>query len=205
MKSLGVLASLLAILALAFPIAAAELTSAPLDPTMFREGELVRSAQGFGAWTLTCDTVIKLQKKYCSLSLQAHDAEGKLAVGLIVSTGDDGRPAALLRTPPGVAIVGGVTVAMKPPEGAKRKPHDSFSRRVDFVRCDPATCSAIWSLAPDEIAGLHAGDTLTFAFQRPRQVALNSPQSVVAPKALTAVEASVSAEGFADAIGASLR
>lgn len=182
----------------------AELASAPLDASMFREGELVRSAQAFGAWTLTCDTVVKLQKKYCSLSIQADDADGKIAVGLVVSTGDDGRPAALLRTASGVVISGGVTVAMKPPEGAKRKKHDSFSRQVDFVRCDKATCSAIWTLAPDEIAGLNAGDVLTFRFQRPREIVLNSPRSIVAPKSLFAVEADVSAAGFSEAIGASL-
>jgi invasion protein IalB len=185
-------------------VTAAELASPPLDPSMFREGELVRSAQAFGAWTLTCDTVVKLQKKYCSLSIQAGDADGKVAVGLIVSTGDDGRPAALLRTASGVALPGGVTVAMRPPDGAKRKRHDSFSRQVDFVRCDKATCSAVWTLAPDEIAGLNAGDVLTFRFQRPLEIVLNSPRSVVAPKALLTVDAGVSAAGFSDAIGASL-
>lgn len=184
---------------------AAELIGAPLDPSMFRDGELVRSAQPFGAWTLTCETAVKLQKKYCSLSIEGNDADGKTAVGLIVSTGDDGRPAALLRTASGVAISGGVTVAMRPPEGTKRKPHDSFSRRVDFVSCDKATCSAVWSLAPDEIAGLNAGDMLTFRFQRPRAFALNGPGSLAAPKSLLAVGAAVSAAGFADAIGASLR
>ena len=145
----------LAFLACAAPAAAQQanaLASAPVDVTLFREGEVLRSNRVFGAWTLTCDEIPRMHQRYCSLAAPVLDAKGRSAATLVVSTGDDGRPAALLQTPLGVGLGLGAQFSITPGglAGAVngKGPRE---RHIDFVRCDRASCAAVWTLVPEEI------------------------------------------------------
>ena len=182
----------------------AELASPPIDISMFREGEVVRTKRQFSGWSLVCDDIARLHQRYCSLSNEARDADGLVQVALIVSTGDDGRPAALLRISPGVAISSGVLLSFALPSLKKQNSVESVNRRIDFVRCDVDACSAVWALTPKEIVGLNSGAVLRFRFQRVR---LTSPFAVhaVTPESSVAIDATMSASGFADAIQESVR
>ncbi len=181
------------------------LASAPIDVAMFREGEVQRTQRPFGAWLLSCDEVPKLHQRYCSLSTAVRDARGQTMATLYVSTGDDGRPAALLQAPLGIALGQGASFAILPGNlaaSAKAKP--IAPRHVDFVRCDAKACAAVWTLVPAEIAGLNGGGALSLKF---RVLTSLPPFGPVAPRpdAGMAVEASNSGAGFAEAIKASVQ
>jgi len=183
---------------------AGDLASAPVDVTMFRDGEVNRSTRQFGSWSLVCDEIPRLRQRYCSLSTQPRDAAGQPVATLIVSTGDDGRPAALLRAPVGLSIGSGLLLLIEPPARAGAKAPERASRRLDFIRCDAGACLALWSLSAAEIDGLNAGGTLRLRYQRAQRLPLFALR-VGAPENYVLTEAAMSGGGFAEAVQASIK
>jgi invasion protein IalB len=188
MRSAGLL---VAAVLLASPARAAEaaplLASAPVDATVFRDGEVRRTAEPFGRWTLVCDGIPRLGHKFCSLRSDTVELGGA-PVSLLVSTGDDGRPAALLRLPFGLSLPYGLQVT---PLGPSR----AIPRRVPVAVCSAGGCEAVWTLGPDEIAALRSGAGLRVAVRGWR---FDGP----APAPVAAI---VAGNGFAGAVAASLR
>ena len=193
------------VLALFFagPARADELTSAPIDRSIFREGAVERSQRQFGAWTLVCDEVKSLSKRFCSLATEPQDAGGQSAASLVVSTGDDGKPAALLRTPVGVNIAAGVEIAVDAP-AAKGKPAARLAKRIDYLSCESASCVVIWSVSPQELAALNDGGAIRMRYERVREIPLFALR-IAAPQRSLAVEALAKGAGFKDAVTASLK
>jgi len=187
------------------PPSGAALASAPIDVGMFREGEVQRTTRNFAAWSLTCDEIPKLHRRYCSLSAPVVDAGGRVVALLLVSSGDDGRPAALLKAPVAISLRDGATVTVEaaaPSEASKVKSRGP--RRVDFVRCDRSACVAVWTLVPEEVMGLNAGGMVHVKFRAEPRLPVFSSLAVT-PAASSVVDASVSGAGFADAIQASVK
>ena len=181
-----------ALVAAASGIAAAQplLASAPVDASVFRDGEVQRSAKLFGRWILVCDSIARLGHKFCSLRSAPVQFAGA-AVDLLVSTGDDGRPAALMRLPFGVWLPAGLTVD---PLG----PGHAAARRVPVAMCGSAGCEAVWTLTAAEITALRTGSGL--------RLSARLGQSGIASGRLPfAVAVTVPAHGFAEAVTASLR
>lgn len=168
------------------------LASAPIEPAMFRDGEVRRSAEVYGQWTLVCDAIPRLGHRFCSLNA-APTPIGTGTIALTVSTGDDGRPAALLRTPFGLSLPFGVRV--KAHADGPGEPE----RRIPMALCSATACEAIWSLSPGDIAALRSGRGLRIAVQGWRFGGFSRAKAAPAP-----VYATIDGRGFADAVAASL-
>jgi invasion protein IalB len=182
-----------------------ELASPPIDVSILRDGEVTRTTGNFGAWTLVCDEVPRLRQRFCSLSTELRDTGGQIVATLIVSTGDDGRPAALLRAPFGVSIGSGLLFMIEPPTSAgASKTAEGTSRRLEFVRCEQDACLAVWSLTAKEIIGLTAGGALRLRCKHIQSVPPFAFH-VVTPQNSITVEAATPGGGFAEAVQASLK
>ncbi len=180
-----------------------ELTSAPIDRTIFRDGAVERSQRAFGAWTLVCDEVKSLQKRFCSLATEPMDSDGRPGASLVVSTGDNGKPAAILRTPVGVDIAAGVEIAIDAAPG-KAKGAAPASKTIDYLRCGAGDCVAIWTLSQIEIGALNAGGAIRIRYRRVRELPLYALHIADAQRsALT--ETIARGAGFKDAVTASLK
>ena len=169
------------------------LASAPIDTAMFRDGEVRRTADPYAAWTLVCDAIPRLGQRFCSLSA-APVALGAASVALTVSTGDDGRPAALLRLPLGLSLPFGVHI--KPLGSGRGEPE----RRVPVALCSAASCEAVWSLGPGDIAALRTGSGLRISVRTWRFGLPGRHDAGDAP-----LTATIDGHGFAEAVAASLR
>lgn len=178
--------------------AADVLASAPIDPTMFRDGEVRRSADPYGAWTLVCDAIPRLGHRFCSLSGAPTPVgaapDGAATLALTVSTGDDGRPAALLHLPLGLSLPFGVRIKPLAPSGGESE------RRVAIALCSATGCEAVWSLSPGDLAALRAGPGLRITVRGWRFGFPRRHDGAPAP-----VAATIDGRGFADAVAASLR
>ena len=98
--------------------------------------------------------------------------------GLIVSTSDEGRPAALIHLPHGVALSQGVEVVAGPPAGsaalrekapgggksAGKPRQNAAALKLAFPSCDAQGCMTLWNLTPGAnrraSGGRHAADTV---------------------------------------------
>jgi invasion protein IalB len=179
---------------------ALQLSSAPFDRSLFRDGEVRRLGGQFGRWTVVCDEITRMKQRYCSLRVLVADAAGHEVAVLDVSTGDDGRPAALLHLPLGVVLPDGVEVAGQgDAEGKKPAP----SRRLSIAACDMRECQAVWSFATAEFQALTKGRGLTLRYRVLATMAVPVLRQQGASR--VAVSGVIPADGFATAIQASLR
>ena len=109
-----------------------------IDRGVFKEGEVRRLEGHFRSWRIVCDEVVRLKQRFCSLSTIGADAAGRPVAGLIVSTSDEGRPAALIHLPHGVALSQGVEVVAGPPAGSaalrEKAPGGGKSRQAPAER-----------------------------------------------------------------------
>lgn len=171
------------------------LTSAPYDLSLFREGETRRMRARYGRWTVVCDEIMRLNSRYCSLSTAVTDASGAAVARLDVSTDEAGRPAGLLLLPHGTLLDRPTTLRPVRPEG-------TAARVLRVARCDAADCAAVWALAASDVAALRrAGLVLAYRLSaRP-----DLPGAWLGPGDIRAVTGLVPAEGFAEAVAASLR
>ncbi|MDX7950024.1 invasion associated locus B family protein [Lichenihabitans sp. Uapishka_5] len=169
------------------------LASAPVEIGLFRDGEVQRSTETHGGWTVVCDLVPRLKHRFCSLRA-APVAIGSAKVALTVSTGDDGRPAALLRLPFGLSLPYGVWITAMNAAGRGK------ARRIPVALCSADACEAVWSLDSDEIAALHRGKGLQVSVQGWRFTPLGKANTGPAP-----ISTLVAAQGFAEGVATSMR
>lgn len=169
--------------------AAELLASAPIDTAVFRDGEVRRSATPYGRWTLVCDAIPRLGRRFCSLRA-APATLGAGTLDLTVSTGDDGRPAALLHLPLGLSLPFGVHV----------KAAGGGDRRIPIALCSAKACEAVWSLGAGDIAALRAGPGLKITVQGWHFAVPGRHDPAPAPAA-----AVIGSDGFTEAVAASLR
>jgi invasion protein IalB len=187
-----------------------------IDRSVFREGEVRRFEGHFKSWRVVCDEVARLKQRFCSLSTMGADAAGRPVAALIVSTSDEGRPAALIHLPHGVALRQGLEVVAGPPawsaehqekapgkekRAAKPKEKPGEALKLTFPSCDAQGCMTLWNLTPAQISALQAGSTLQIRFSMvPARNFWLTPQAGRAPSPVSVV---VDGAGFGDAVRAS--
>ncbi len=62
-----------------------------------RPGEVRRTIQPFGAWTLVCDEDLKKRKRICNVSQQIVDASGAVVFSWSLAGTEDGAPVMIVR------------------------------------------------------------------------------------------------------------
>jgi len=192
-------------------------TSVAIDPSLFREGAIKRFSGTHDGWTYVCDEVAKMKKRFCSLRTTARDSTGKVVAALTVSTGEDGRPAALLRmaaasfNEAGIEVTGllGEAGGADPAPlktGAKpvAKAKAPLAVKVHPASCKAEVCDLIWTLPADHIAALSGGAGLQLRYTTPAP-GVPSLASALKAGANTTVVIVVPAKGFAAAVDASVK
>ena len=186
------------------------LTSPAIDATLYRDGAITRFSGQHDAWRYVCDEVKQLKQRFCSLRTDVRDISGALLAEMTVSTGEDGRPAALLRmasnqlTDDGVDIVSGPPPAMGAPGQQPGQPKAAKKTvyRVYPAACESGVCQLIWTLQPGQIAALNSGAGLLMRYAvAPSGVA----PAISAPKSPPTIEANIRGAGFVTALADSLK
>ena len=131
-------------------------TSPAFDSKVYNPDAVAQSRKDFGHWTLVCADIQGLNRRFCNVTSLASAPDGKFFVAIVVSTTDDGKPAAILRMPLLVSLREGVEVATSAASAAKTKTKlaKAANRRVDFVNCEQQLCTSILPLAPTDLAAL---------------------------------------------------
>ena len=176
------------------------LASPAIDANLFRAGEVTRLQRDFGGWRMVCDEVKKLRQRFCSLRSFAYDSHGKPVADIVVSTADNGRPAALLTLPYGVSLTRPVAI-FTAPKGGKGK-----AARIDMrpVMCADDGCKIVWALTGADIAALRGGADFHVVFAA--TPALNDfPGPVLVQRNAQVVDGRVIGAGFDEAVLASLQ
>jgi invasion protein IalB len=194
------------------------LTSAAVDPTIYRDGEVQRFSTTYGEWTIVCDEVTRLRQRFCSLRTAIVDSEGRSRAQLTVSTGQDGRPAALVRMLATLVRGGSLEISvssaapvvptpLKTSGAGKSKPAPPApSTQLRPVTCDADICAMIWTLKPEQIAALNDGSGLVLlATSAATSAAASLGVALMAPNNGAAVRLTVRAEGFAQAVSRSVQ
>jgi hypothetical protein len=185
------------------------LTSQAIDPSLFREGAVRRFSGQAAAWTYVCDEVPQLKQRFCSLRSMIKDNTGAAIARITVSTGENGRPAALLEMAQSELTETGIEITLRPvapkadPKGAA-KAKAAVPYRVFSAACAKGTCQLIWTLPPDHVAALNSGSGLKIRYQRPGAAA-SSLAAALKPGAPATNEAIIDATGFAAAVDASVK
>lgn len=179
---------------------AGAVASAPVDPRIFREGQIRRLSGTFGAWTAVCDEIAGLNRRYCSLYADLRGPGG--GARMTVSTGDDGRPAALLRAPHGLILSRPIHLryARQGAVGAGAR----FDRPLRPFACDRQGCVIVWTLGAVELERLRRGDALSLHYFRWRQPPYASAE-LASPRHHIAQQLTVPGRGFAEAVAAALK
>lgn len=188
----------------------APLTSAAIDASIFREGEVQRTTNTHAAWTVVCDEIARLKQRFCSLRTPIKHASGELAAVLTVSTGQDGRPAAMLKIASALVASGHVAltpIAAETPvtAAARQKPKPLPTSRIKPLTCDKGACTLIWTLTADQIAALNAGAGIRIVATPAADLsslATLAPGKQAVPKT---TELTISPNGFAAAVATSMR
>ena len=171
----------LLILATIFTSAAAQTpTPAPEPaPAPAPQGETgVIAGQRFGAWVLACPSS-QQAKAACFLVQNVHEALSRKVVFVwLIQYDDEGRLLGAFRLPSGVFVNRGLIMKTDP---------KSDGLRVEYTRCDPAECQAVFSITDDLAKQLGATKAVTVA------VSLTSGQTV---------NVELNMDGFAAALAA---
>ena len=171
----------LLILATIFTSAAAQTpTPAPEPaPAPAPQGETgVIAGQRFGAWVLACPSS-QQAKAACFLVQNVHEALSRKVVFVwLIQYDDQGRLLGAFRLPSGVFVNRGLIMKTDP---------KSDGLRVEYTRCDPAECQAVFSITDDLAKQLGATKAVTVA------VSLTSGQTV---------NVELNMDGFAAALAA---
>jgi invasion protein IalB len=186
------------------------LSSQAVDPSIYRDGEVKRFSSKHGQWVVVCDEITRLKQRFCSLRSAIVGADGGRVGELTVSTGQDGRPAALLKMFTS-DIRGGeltitiakalpsrpATVSTTPQVKTKKvKSETAATTRLRPAACDAGTCTLIWTLKPEQIRALNDGIGLELSV---------TPGASLLPNQHVATRLVVSAEGFKEAVEQSIR
>ena len=170
---------------------------------LFREGE-VRHLQGtFKDWRASCDEVTRLKQRFCSLYGKGRAADGSILLGVVITTNDEGKPAAMLEIPLGIRLSSDIEVSvsgLEPSRKAKGGPAFEAPTRLRVVRCSPDRCMTLWRLTQTQIAALNGTGVLQIVFKAPR--ARYGWDNLSQPAADKTVRASIASEGFRETMRA---
>ena len=174
-----------------------------IDRDLFREGE-VRHLRGvYKEWLSVCDEVPRLKQRFCSLYGKGRSLEGRILLGIVVTTSDDGRPAAMLKMPLGIRLSSDVEVSignsgsLKTTKGLAKA--DTLTR-LRIVRFDLNYCMTLWQLTPLQIAALSGHGALRISFKVPQ--ARFKWTTLSPPAEDKIVEASILSDGFRETLSA---
>lgn len=189
----------LALILALFPIAArsqtVELVSPAIDRDLFRPGEVTRSTRDYAKWNIVCDEVRKLKQKFCSLRTIGLDATGLPLVNMVVSTGDNGRPAALVSLPFGITLARRIVVTSPGVRGKAPPVKLEFTASA----CTPEGCNFVWPLSNADIGNLRSGAGFEVSFYVARHD--NTPGDPYARhRQAVLVSARILAAGFNEAV-----
>jgi invasion protein IalB len=133
------------------------------------------SVQQFGSWVMTCPG----GKANCILMQQLSETLSRNVVFVwLLQYDDSGNLMSVFRTPSGVFIKPGLQIRM---DSSKQ------SLKVDFERCDPGQCQAVFSIPGDLLKQISAAKTLSVS------LALTTGQTV---------DVALKMDGFSGAIAA---
>ena len=187
----------------------AAIASAPIDPAIFRDGEVRRLTGAFGVWNVVCDEVIRQSRRYCSLKAQLTGQESRAHI--TISTGDDGRPAAILLVPHGIVlsrpIVLRFAAGASPKTLANRASPQHlilYQRPLRMLNCSREACQIVWTLHPAELMHLRRGDHLSlgyFIWRRQKGISATLDD----PRTHAGSTLGVTGKGFAEAVQAALK
>jgi hypothetical protein len=198
------------------------LTSAAIDRTIYRDGEVTRFASVNGDWRIVCDEVKRLRHRFCSLRSLIIGADGAVVASITVSTGQDGRPAGLINMYE-VYARGGLVISvpnaetmpaaqtpmtqapMKTTPKGKSKTAASVptaETRLTPVKCAQGACTLVWTLKPEQIAALNGGLGLQLIAKPSQDLASTAPLQTAGP---AISKLFISGHGFKDAVEVSVR
>ncbi len=189
-----------AVLPTASSWAGGALATAPIDYSLYREGEVQRSERLFAGWLLTCDEIPRLRERFCSLRSVARSADGTVVAAVAISTDEQGRPAALVTLPFGTSLRSGAIVLSERPRSKRDKPR-AITLRAS--QCGGLGCQAFWSVTSDDIGDLRAGNAVQLTFNMTSRPPTLSDVALSAP--LKTVTGTLDAVGFASALEASTK
>lgn len=207
---------------------APSLATAAVDTTLYREGEVRRRNERFGAWSLDCDEIVRLHRRFCSLRTLAFSASGTAIAKLTVSTDANGNPAALINLPLGVNLSRPVDISPsislvlgKPSPAVELSTKEIYRQdkssknksssintkilqaRVSISLCDQTGCHAVWSLSAADIAALRAGAEIRLSYDfnehSKGSFELSTHNKFYSESGI------IASDGFSDAIQASLK
>ena len=184
-----------------------------------REGDVRRISGTFRSWRVVCDENARLHVRFCSLFGAGRDKAGRILVRAIVTTDDNGEPAALLHLPVSVGVGSPVEIAAVPaPTQDQPKTTPMETRRMDVliengksryqpqrlvvVSCDSKSCVTLWRLSAEQINTMNVGGTLHIRFSLMTGPAFGPDTTAKASP--VPVEAVIDGVGFADAVNASM-
>jgi invasion protein IalB len=175
-----------------------------INRDVFKEGAVRRTEASFENWRVVCDEVTAERRRFCSLFGSGKTVDGSMVGGIVVTTTREGRPAAMLHLPYGVALRAGVTIAATPGLTAAGSRRDKNNRPVKlvFVLCDTQGCMTLWPLTAAQLNALMTGGTLTVRFKSMTVARMAGPTPVLAGAAER--EMAISGLGFSEAVKASL-
>lgn len=134
-------------------------------------------SEQFGNWVLTCPD--PSTKANCILMQQLTEALSRNVVFVwLMQYDNSGNLMSVFRTPSGVFIKPGLEITM---DSAKQ------NLRVDFERCDPGQCQAVFSIPGDLLQQISTAKALSVA------ISLTSGQKVDVP---------IKMDGFSGAVAA---
>jgi invasion protein IalB len=170
--------ALLALGLVAAPLAGAMAVEAPTPPP--KPASLASDSgqpQQFGSWVITCPGA--QAKANCVLMQQLTETLSRNVVFVWLLQYDNaGNLMSVFRTPSGVFIKPGLEIKM---DTSKQ------NLRVDFERCDPGQCQAVFSIPGDLLRQLSSAKALSVA------ISLTSGQTVDVPLKM---------DGFSGAVAA---
>ena len=212
------LLSVLVVSAQPAPAPATPLTSVAIDPGLFRDGAIKRFSGTHEAWTYVCDEVAKMKKRFCSLRSHVIGPDGRVVAALTISTGEDGRPAALLAMAGSSFNETGIEVSAKVEptlaqhankqqlsvDSAKPNKSKLAAMRLYPAACQENICQMIWTLPQEHIRALSSGVGLRLRFT-PATAGVSPLASALRQNSVDPIEAAIDARGFAAAVDASVK
>ena len=173
----------------------AELATPAIDRDLFRPGEVTRSTRDYAKWNIVCDEVRKLKQKFCSLRTIGIDATGLPLVSMVVSTADNGRPAALVSLPFGITLAQRIVLSSAGIKGKISPVKLEFTASA----CTPEGCNFVWPLRNIDIQNLRNGADFQVSFYVARHD--NTPGDPYArQRQAVLVSARIFAAGFNEAV-----
>ena len=133
----------------------ASVTSPAFDAKIYKADAVKNTTKTFANWSLICADVRDLSRRFCNLSSIAKSPGDNFFVAIVVSTTDEGKPAALVRVPLSISLREGVDVSSVS-SGKKAKPSFAGARHVDFATCENQICTSVVLLKPTDLATLSA-------------------------------------------------